>query len=107
MPAAKVITDDTFAQQVLSSDRPVLVDFWAAWCGPCRMMSPMIEQIAEAHADRIVVAKVNIDENPQTAEAFQVMSVPTISVFVDGRPVKQIVGAKSKSALLRELADFL
>jgi thioredoxin len=107
MPAAKIITDDTFAQQVLGSAKPVLVDFWAAWCGPCRMMSPMIEQIAEAHADRIVVGKINIDENPQAAEACQVMSVPTMSVFVDGRPVRQIVGAKSKSALLRELADFL
>ena len=107
MPAATVITDATFAQQVLSSSKPVLVDFWAAWCGPCRMMSPMIEQIAEAHADRISVGKVNIDENPQTAEACQVMSVPTISIFVDGRAIKRIVGAKSKSALLRELADFL
>ena len=107
MPATKILTDATFARLVLASDKPVLVDFWAAWCGPCRMMNPLIEQIAEAHADRIIVAKVNIDENPQTAEACQVMSVPTLSVFVDGRAIKQIVGAKSKSALLRELADFL
>ena len=107
MPATKILTDASFAQEVLSSDKPVLVDFWASWCGPCRMMGPMIEQIAEAHADRIVVGKLNIDENPQTADACQVMSVPALSVFVDGRPVKHIVGAKSKSALLRELADFL
>ena len=71
------------------------------------MMSPMIDQIAETHSDRLIVGKLNIDENPQTADACHVMSVPTLSVFVDGRPIKQIVGAKSKSALLRELADFL
>ena len=107
MSGAKIFTDATFATEVSSSDKPVLVDFWADWCGPCRMMSPMIEQIAEAHADLIVVGKVNIDENPQTAEACEVMSVPMISVFVGGRSVKHIVGAKSKSALMRELADFL
>jgi thioredoxin 1 len=107
MSSAKTLTDANFADEVRTSTKPFLVDFWASWCGPCRMMSPMVEQIAAAHANRLAVGKLNIDDNPQTADAYQVMTVPTMSVFVGGEVVKQIIGAKSKSALLRELSDFL
>ena len=103
----KPVTDATFSADVLQSPTPVLVDFWAEWCGPCRMMAPMLDDIAAAHADRLTVAKVNIDENPVSSETYNVMSVPTIAVFVGGEQVKQIVGARPKSTLLRELADYL
>ena len=105
--ATKTVSDETFALDVLASDRPVLVDFWAEWCGPCRMMAPMLDEIAAAHEARLTVAKVNIDENPITVDTYSVMSVPTLAVFVDGLVVKTIVGAKPKSTLLRELAEFL
>jgi thioredoxin 1 len=85
----------------------VLVDFWAEWCGPCKMVAPVLEEIAVQHADRITVAKLNIDENPQVAQQYQIMSIPTMSVFQDGKIVKSIVGAKPKSALLRDLSDFI
>ena len=103
----KPVTDSTFSADVLQSPTPVLVDFWAEWCGPCRMMAPMLDDIAAAHADRLTVAKVNIDENPVSSETYNVMSVPTIAVFVAGEQVKQIVGARPKSTLLRELGDYL
>jgi thioredoxin 1 len=103
----KTVTDQDFATEVLQSDKPVLVDFWAEWCGPCKMVSPVIEEIANEHAEKLRVVKLNIDENPETARAYQVMSIPTMSVFQGGRVVKSIVGAKPKAALLRDLADFL
>ena len=105
--ATKTVSDETFASEVLASDQPVLVDFWAEWCGPCRMMGPMLDEIAAAHEAHLTVAKINIDENPITVDSYSVMSVPTFAVFVDGVPVKTIVGAKPKSTLLRELAEFL
>jgi thioredoxin 1 len=105
--ATKTVTDQNFTSEVLQSDKPVLVDFWAEWCGPCRMVGPVVEEIANEHADKLSVVKLNIDENPETARAYQVMSIPTMSVFQGGRVVKSIVGAKPKAALLRDLAEFL
>lgn len=101
------VTDDSFAESVLLSPTPVLVDFWAAWCGPCRMVAPVLEEIAKEKSGSLTVAKVDVDANPGTARDFQVVSIPTLILFKDGKPVKRIVGAKSKPALLRELSDVL
>lgn len=103
--ATIAVTDDSFAQDVLANVRPVLVDFWATWCSPCRMVAPVLEEIAAEKADALTVAKIDIDANPGTARDFQVISIPTLILFKGGEPVKRIVGAKSKAALLRELAD--
>src|SRR5436305_14386588 len=100
-------TDQNFEQEVLGSDRAVLVDFWAEWCGPCRMVAPVLEEIATEHADRIRVVKLNVDENPEVARRYQIMSIPTMSLFADGEVVKSIVGAKPKAALLRDLEGIL
>jgi thioredoxin 1 len=105
--ATKTVTDATFDAEVLASDKPVLVDFWAEWCGPCKMVSPVLEEIAAENADKITVAKVNIDENPEIARRYQIMSIPTMSVFAAGQVVKSIVGAKPKAALLRDLEGIL
>jgi len=101
------VTDDTFSQDVLNSSKTVVVDFWATWCGPCKMVSPVLDEIAGENAEKITVAKLDIDQNPSTARDYQVMSIPTMIVFQDGKPVKQIVGAKPKAALLNDLADYL
>src|SRR4051812_27405903 len=105
--ATKTVTDATFDTDVLASDKPVLVDFWAEWCGPCKMVAPVLEEIASEHGDKLTVAKVNIDENPEIARRFQIMSIPTMSVFAGGEVVKSIVGAKPKAALLRDLEDYV
>jgi thioredoxin 1 len=84
-----------------------VVDFWATWCGPCKMVAPVLDEIAGEHKERLTVAKLDIDANPETARNFQVMSIPTMIVFQDGKPVKQIVGAKPKAALLSDLADYI
>ena len=100
-------TDRTFAD-LISGDKPVLVDFWAEWCGPCRMVAPFLEEIAAEYAAKITVAKLNVDENPQTAMQFDVMSIPTMIVFRNGRPTPtRIVGARPKAALVGELAEYL
>ena len=101
------VTDSSFADDVLTSDKPVLVDFWATWCGPCRMVAPVLEEIAAEHSEKLTVAKLDIDANPGVARDYQILSVPTLLVFKGGKPVKSIVGAKPKAALLSELADYL
>jgi len=101
------VTDDSFASDVLASATPVLVDFWATWCGPCRMVAPVLEEIAADKAGSLTVAKVDVDANPGTARDFQVVSIPTMILFKDGKPVTRIVGAKGKAALLREIAEFI
>jgi len=101
------VTDSTFADDVLGSDKPVLVDFWATWCGPCKMVAPVLEEIAAEHGDKITVAKLDIDENPGIARDYSVMSIPTLMLFKNGKAEKVIVGAKPKAALLNELGDYI
>ena len=105
--ATVAVTDDSFADDVLASATPVLVDFWATWCGPCKMIAPVLEELAAEKAGELTVAKLDVDENPSTARDFQVVSIPTLILFKDGEPVKRIVGTKGKAALLRELADHV
>ena len=107
MGATKVVTDATFEEEVLKSDKPVIVDYWAEWCGPCRMVAPVLEEIATEHAGKINVVKINIDENPQVAQRYQILQIPTLNVFSGGEVVKQVIGAKPKSALLRDLAEYI
>ena len=105
--ATVAVTDDSFSSDVLSSSTPVLVDFWATWCGPCKMIAPVLEEIATEKAGALTVAKLDVDANPGTARDFQVVSIPTLILFKDGKPVKRIVGTKGKAALLRELSDVV
>ncbi|MEU8346616.1 thioredoxin [Actinomadura meyerae] len=107
MTAPITVTDATFADEVLKSDIPVLVDFWADWCGPCRMIAPILEQIAEEHDGKIKIAKMDYDANPDTPNQYGVMGLPTLLLVKDGEAKKQIVGAKPKRALLKELEEYL
>jgi thioredoxin 1 len=104
---AKHVTDESFNSDVLQREKPVLVDFWAEWCGPCRQVSPILEEIAGEHADKIEIVKVNVDENPRTAADYGVVSIPTLNVYAGGQVVKSIVGAKPKAMLLRDLDAFI
>ncbi len=102
-----ILSDATFDEAVNGSDTPVLVDFWAEWCGPCKMVAPTLAEIADEQRGKLTVAKLNVDDNPDIARRFEVMSIPTLLVFKDGQPAKRIVGAKGKGALLQDLSEFI
>ncbi|MGN6199991.1 thioredoxin [Humibacter sp.] len=107
MSSAKSVTDATFQQDVLDSDKTVLVDFWAEWCGPCRAVAPILDQIAAEHGDKLEIVKLNVDENPQTAFKYQITSIPALKVYQGGEVVKTVIGAKPKPALEADLAAYI
>jgi thioredoxin 1 len=107
MSMTRAVTDGSFEDDVLSSARPVIVEYWAPWCGPCRQVAPVLDAIAADYAGVVDLVKVNVDENPDTVRKYSILHVPTVSVFVGGEVVRQVIGARSKAALLREFGDVL
>ncbi|HEV8012621.1 MAG TPA: thioredoxin [Pontimonas sp.] len=107
MSSARDVTDQNFDTEVLASEKPIMVDFWAEWCGPCRAVSPILDQIATEHSEKIDVVKLNVDDNPETAMKYQITSIPTMKVFQGGEVVKTVIGAKPKPALEADLQEFL
>jgi thioredoxin 1 len=101
------VTDATFEAEVLKSEKTIMVDFWAPWCGPCRAVSPILDQIATENADKIDIVKINVDDNPETAMKYQITSIPAMKVFQNGEVVKSVIGAKPKPALEADLAEYL
>jgi thioredoxin 1 len=104
---ARAVTTATFEQEVLKNDKPVVVDFWAEWCGPCRAVSPILDQIATEHAEKLDIVKLNVDENPELAMKYQITAIPAFKVFQAGEVVKTVVGAKPKPALEADLAAYI
>ena len=107
MGAIQSVTDSEFETNVLKADKPVVVDFWAEWCGPCRQVHPILEEIAAEHGDKLEIVKMNVDENPQVPAQYRVTGIPTMNLYHNGEVVKQIVGARPKSAILKELEEFI
>ncbi len=105
--AEKTFTDQNFKQDVLESKIPVVVDFWAPWCGPCRMVSPTIEELAKEYEGKMIVGKMNVDDNPNTAGQFSVMSIPTVMIFKNGQPVKSMIGAQGKESYKKAFDEVL
>ncbi len=107
MSKTREVTDETFETEVLNSDKTIMVDFWAEWCGPCRAVSPILDQIAAEHSDKLDIVKLNVDDNPQTAMKYRITSIPAMKVYRGGEVVKTVIGAKPKPALEADLAEFL
>ena len=101
------VTDATFEAEVLQSDKPVLVDFWAEWCAPCRRVGPILQQISDEHADKLEIVKLNVDDNPETAMRYQITSIPAMKLYSGGQVVKTVIGAKPKPAIEADLAAVL